>query len=219
MIDYIKHFDSNKTMFFKVIDKELLKRYIKILERINNLICKEFESELVYGDNDRYIKTKIKSYGNKVNTDFQRKKIPKENALYKCLSLIVLGPGNCLKGQFGVIRQLSGGKYWTSMKQLISNPSLRKLNFYQRLKLGVVELVNKFECLCGLLDDKMMNFTFWICALIMLWRFSKISSHLTLPENCAYSKLLWSVLSHIWIEYGEVRSVSPYWVQMRENTD
>ena len=95
MIDYIKHFDSNKTMFFKVIDKELLKRYIKILERINNLICKEFESELVYGDNDRYIKTKIKSYGNKVNTDFQRKKIPKENALYKCLSLIVLG--HCLK--------------------------------------------------------------------------------------------------------------------------
>ena len=159
MIDYIKYFDSNKTMFFKVIDKELLKRYIKILERINNLICNEFESELVYGDNDRYIKTEIKSYGNKVNTDFQRKKIPKENALYKCLSLIVLEPGNCLKGQFGVIRYLSGGKYWTSMKQLISNLSLRKLNFYQRLKLGVVELVNKFECLCGLLDDKMMNFT------------------------------------------------------------
>ena len=44
----------------------------------------------VYGDNDKYIKTKIKSYGGKVNTNFQSKKIPKENASYKCLSLIML---------------------------------------------------------------------------------------------------------------------------------
>ena len=33
---------------------------------------------------------KIKSYGDKVNTNFQGKKIPKENASYKCLSLIML---------------------------------------------------------------------------------------------------------------------------------
>ena len=50
----------------------------------------ELDSELVYGDNDKYIKAKIKSYGGKVNTNFQSKKIPKENALYKCLSLIML---------------------------------------------------------------------------------------------------------------------------------
>ena len=31
---------------------------------------KEFDSELVYGDSDKYIKTKIKSYGHKVNTNF-----------------------------------------------------------------------------------------------------------------------------------------------------
>ena len=31
---------------------------------------KEFDSELVYGDIDKYIKTKIKSYGHKVNTNF-----------------------------------------------------------------------------------------------------------------------------------------------------
>ena len=30
------------------------------------------------------------SYGYKVNTNFQGKKIPKENASYKCLSLIML---------------------------------------------------------------------------------------------------------------------------------
>ena len=49
----------------------------------------EFDSEPVYDDNDNYIKTKINSYGNKVNTNFQGKKILKENALYMCLSLIM----------------------------------------------------------------------------------------------------------------------------------
>ena len=50
----------------------------------------KFDSELVYGDNDKYIKTKIKLYRDKVNTNFQDKKVPKENASYKCLSLIML---------------------------------------------------------------------------------------------------------------------------------
>ena len=41
-------------------------------------------------NNDKYIKAKIKSYGGKINTNFQDKRIPKENASYKCLSLIML---------------------------------------------------------------------------------------------------------------------------------
>ena len=47
-------------------------------------------SEPVYDDNDKYIKAKIKLYGDKVNTNFQGKKLPKENASYRCLSLIIL---------------------------------------------------------------------------------------------------------------------------------
>ena len=50
----------------------------------------EFDSERVYGDNDKYIKAKIKSYGDKVNTNFLGRKIPKENASYKCLYMIIL---------------------------------------------------------------------------------------------------------------------------------
>ena len=44
----------------------------------------------MYGDEDRYIKTKVKMYGDRVNRNFQVKKVPKENASYKCLSLIML---------------------------------------------------------------------------------------------------------------------------------
>ena len=50
----------------------------------------EFDREPVYGNTDKYIKTKIKLYGDKINTNFQGKKTPKENASYKCLSLIML---------------------------------------------------------------------------------------------------------------------------------
>ena len=90
MIGYVKHFDSNKTVSFKVNDNKLLKKYNKIWEKISNLLNIEFDSEPVYGDGDKYIKTKIKIYGGRVNTNFQGKKVPKENALYKCLSLIIL---------------------------------------------------------------------------------------------------------------------------------
>ena len=36
------------------------------------------------------IETKIKVYKNKVNTNFQGKEVPKENASYDCLSVITL---------------------------------------------------------------------------------------------------------------------------------
>ena len=90
MIGYVKHFDSNKTMSFKVNDNRLLKKYTKICEKVRILMNIEFDGEPVYGDNDKYIKVKKKSYGDNVNTNFQGKKIPKENESYKCLSLITL---------------------------------------------------------------------------------------------------------------------------------
>ena len=48
------------------------------------------DNDKVYGDNDKQIKTKIKSYEHKVNTNFQGNKMPKEIASYNCLSLIML---------------------------------------------------------------------------------------------------------------------------------
>ena len=70
MIGYVKHFDRNKAMSFKVNDNKMLKKYNKIWEKITNLMNIEFDSEPVYGDNDKYIKTKIKLHGDKINTNF-----------------------------------------------------------------------------------------------------------------------------------------------------
>ena len=40
----------------------------------------KFDSEPVYGGNEKYINTKIKIYKDKVNNDFQGKKVRKENS-------------------------------------------------------------------------------------------------------------------------------------------
>ena len=53
MIGYVKCFDSNKTMSFKASDNKLLKKYIMVSERVNSLMKIKFNSESVYGDNDK----------------------------------------------------------------------------------------------------------------------------------------------------------------------
>ena len=50
----------------------------------------KFDSEPVYGDNDKHIKTKIKMYRVILNTNFQSNKVPKGNSSCKCFSLIML---------------------------------------------------------------------------------------------------------------------------------
>ena len=74
MTGYAKHFDSDNTMSFKLNDNTLLKKYTK-WDIVSILMNIEFDSEPVYGDNDKYIKGKIKSCGDKVNIIFQGKKI------------------------------------------------------------------------------------------------------------------------------------------------
>ena len=74
---------------FKIRDKQFLKKYNQ-LWKIEQLLKIEFDCKPVYGDVDKYIKTKIKIYNGIVNTKFQDKKIPKEKAPCKCLSVILL---------------------------------------------------------------------------------------------------------------------------------
>ena len=84
MTGYITTFESNTTMSFKISDKQLLKKYNQIWKRVEKLLKIEFDSKPVYGDVDKYIKTKI-MYGGSMLTNLQGKKMPKEKAPCKCL--------------------------------------------------------------------------------------------------------------------------------------
>ena len=62
MTGYTKTFNENVTMSFRVNNKQLLKNYNKIWEKNEKLMRIDFENKPVYGDDDKYIKTKIKIY-------------------------------------------------------------------------------------------------------------------------------------------------------------
>ena len=90
MTGYVRKFNENSTMSFRVKDKQLLKNYNKIWEKVEKLMKIDFESKPVYGDDDKYIKTKIKTYEKSIITNFHNKKTPKEKASCKCLSIIMI---------------------------------------------------------------------------------------------------------------------------------
>ena len=51
-----------------LVNDKKLKKYTEICNKIKNLFKKEFNGEPVYSD--KYIKTKIKIYNNRVYTNF-----------------------------------------------------------------------------------------------------------------------------------------------------
>ena len=63
--------EGNTTMSFKLSNKQLLKKYNQIWKIVEKLLKTEFDSKPIHGDDDKYIKTKIKIYSGSVNTNFQ----------------------------------------------------------------------------------------------------------------------------------------------------
>ena len=84
MTGYARKFNEKSTMYFIVKDRKHLKKYSKIWETIERLMKITFESKPIYGENVKYIKTKIKTYAGSIITNFHNKKMPKEKAPYKC---------------------------------------------------------------------------------------------------------------------------------------
>ena len=76
MTGYIYKFDENKiTVSLMVKDKQLLKNYNKIWKKIERLMSIDFNSKTTYGDDDdKYIKTKIKTYADIIIANFHNKK-------------------------------------------------------------------------------------------------------------------------------------------------
>ena len=61
-------------------------KYNEICDKISKIIKKGLGSEHVY--NDKYLKTKIKSYKEKVNANFHSNKVPKED--FQCTSISII---------------------------------------------------------------------------------------------------------------------------------
>ena len=59
MTGYVRTFEGNTAMSFKISNKQLLKKYNQIWKKVKSLLNIKFDSEPVYGDNDKYIKKNI----------------------------------------------------------------------------------------------------------------------------------------------------------------
>ena len=94
MTGYLNIFESGtRKMSFLTDNNEFLERYIRILEKMSDLINKIFDSDPVYSN--KYINTKIRSYNNDIKTNFhdidnKNNKLPEKSKPSKCMSLISL---------------------------------------------------------------------------------------------------------------------------------
>ena len=90
MTGCVRKFEGNTTMSFKISDKQVLKKYYQIWKKVEKLLETKFDSRPVYGNNVKYIQTEMKIYSGSTITNFYSKKMPKEEAPCKSLSITML---------------------------------------------------------------------------------------------------------------------------------
>ena len=84
---YIKYFENGgKNMSFKIEDDDVYIKCNQIWNKIKELVGVKFYSEPIY--EDKYIKTKVKTFSSAVNTLFSGDEIPKESVQHTYISCI-----------------------------------------------------------------------------------------------------------------------------------
>ena len=73
-------------MSFKIENSEVYIKYNQIWNEIKQLLVVKFYIEPIY--EDKYIKTKVKTFISVINTLFSGDEIPKERVQYTCISCI-----------------------------------------------------------------------------------------------------------------------------------
>ena len=86
---YIKYFDNGgKNMSFKIEDECVHLKYTEIWNKIKKSLNARFNSQPIY--DDKYIKTKVKTFSSKINTFFSENEIPIERNHYICIAGICI---------------------------------------------------------------------------------------------------------------------------------
>ena len=76
---YIKYFDNEgKNKSFKIEDDEVYIKYSSIFNKIKELLDMKLHSEPIY--NDKYIKTKVKTFSEVIKTLFSGDEIPNKKS-------------------------------------------------------------------------------------------------------------------------------------------
>ena len=89
MSGYIKYFENKgKNMSFKIEDENVYIKYNQIWNKIKDLLNVRLYSEPIY--ESKYIKPKVKTFNNVINTLFSGNDIPKGKVHYVCIVAICI---------------------------------------------------------------------------------------------------------------------------------
>ena len=98
MSGYIKYFDNGrKNMLFLIEDESVYLEYTKIRNKIRKLLSVKFHSQPIH--DDKYIKIKVKTFCETINTLFSNNKVPKEKNHYICIAAICVNPVLKIEGK------------------------------------------------------------------------------------------------------------------------
>ena len=75
-------------MSFKIEDEYVYLKYSEIWNKIKSILNLKFHGQPIY--DDKYIKIKVKTFNNSINTTFSGDEIPKERIHYVCISAICI---------------------------------------------------------------------------------------------------------------------------------
>ena len=82
---FIKYFENGgKNMSFKIEDKYVYLKYNEIWNKIKNMLSIKFHSQPIY--DEKYRKTKVKTFSSTLNTLFSGDETPKEKNHYVYIS-------------------------------------------------------------------------------------------------------------------------------------
>ena len=121
-------------MFLRVNDEQLFQKYNEIWKKVEKLMRIYFESKPTYGYDDKYIKSKIKTYADIVITNFHNKNISKERVPSNGLSIIMLD---------SVIE--SDGKYYPQTFLEECKHVQEKIKFENYIDEVTLIMMNKFK--------------------------------------------------------------------------
>ena len=86
---YIKYFDNDrKNMSFLIEDESVYLKYNKVWHKIKKLLNRKFHGQPIH--DDRYVKTKVKTFDEAIKTHFSDNKVPKEKSHYICIAVICI---------------------------------------------------------------------------------------------------------------------------------
>ena len=87
MSGYIKYFDNGgKNMSFKIEDDNIFLKYNEICNKIKKTLNIKLHIQPIY--DEKYIKNKVKTFNDVINTVFLDNKVPKEGINYICIAAI-----------------------------------------------------------------------------------------------------------------------------------